>query len=351
MVRNKFRIRFGAVLIALALIAAACGDSGGSSSSAGGDTVDPNALKTIRFAFAPDPVWDYLKDSGIREEMEIAANIAILDSATWNEVGIYAGGNADIISVGDFEVPTIESEFNIPSVIFGKYNIDRSILVAPKGSSAETLADCKGGKVAVWDTLSSTTIWGLLANAMYGLDFRVDGGDFNLVVADITNTAALAASGDVDCALVLPDFSVTQLMNEEVKVLYDGQTSADLYAKVVDSPGHEGPMINIFLGRQDWYDTHPQEVAFFLSLWDRGLKEWALNRDEIIASYPQHFAVEGADQVAWMTDYLSNHDWFAKGVYLSDEWVKSESALFGLLNDANLAESADPPRFDVVLAP
>jgi len=349
--RKRYGRRFGALLIVFAFVAAACGDSGGSSSSSGSDNTDPNALKTIRFAFAPDPVWDYLKDSGIREEMEIAANIAILDSATWNEVGIYAGGNADIISVGDFEVPTIESEFNIPSVIFGKYNIDRSILVAPPGSSAETLEDCKGGKVAVWDTLSSTTIWGLLANSMYGLDFRVDGGDFNLVVADITNTAALAASGDVDCALVLPDFSVTQLLNKEVKVLYDGQTSADLYAKVVNSPGHEGPMINIFLGREDWYDSHPQEIAFFLALWDRGVKEWAAHRDEIIASYPQHFAVEGDEQISWMTDYLSQHDWFAKGIYLDEEWVKSESELFGLLHDANLAESADPPRFDIVAAP
>lgn len=93
----------------LALVAAAYSSDSDSSDA----TADSDALKTIRFAFAPDPVWDYLIDSGIREEMEMEANIAILDSATWNEVGVYAGGNADVMSVGDFEVPTIVEEFGM----------------------------------------------------------------------------------------------------------------------------------------------------------------------------------------------------------------------------------------------
>jgi ABC-type nitrate/sulfonate/bicarbonate transport system substrate-binding protein len=183
---------------------------------------------------------------------------------------------------------------------------------------------------------------------LHDLDFRVDGGDFELVVVDITNTGAQAASGDTDCAIVLPDFNIPILINDEVNVLYDGKTSADLYAEIVDQPGHEGPMINIFLAREDWYDDHPEEVAFFLSLWNRGLQEWAANRDEIIASYPQHFAAEGDEQVAWMQEYLSAHDWFATGVFLTQEWVDSETELFSLLADAGLAESADPPRFDIV---
>lgn len=340
----KKTFRAVTLLMVVSLVAAACGSDGSSE-----DTSDPDALKVIRFAFAPDPVWQYLIDSGIREEMETEANVAILDSATWNEVGVYAGGNADIMSVGDFEVPTIEEEFGIPSVIFGKYNIDRSIIVAsPEHPDYKTLADCAGGTVAVWDTLSSTTIWGMLADQLHDLDFRVDGGDFELVVVDITNTGAQAASGDTDCAIVLPDFNIPILMNEEVNVLYDGKTSADLYAELVEQPGHEGPMINIFLAREDWYDDNPEEVAFFLKLWDRGLQEWAANRDEIIASYPQHFAAEGDEQVAWMQAYLSENDWFAKGVYLTQEWVDSEAELFSLLSEAGLAESAEPPRFDIV---
>lgn len=107
-------------------------------------------------------------------------------------------------------------------------------------------------------------------------------------------------------------------------------------------------MINIFLAREDWYDDHPEEVAFFLSLWDRGLQEWAANRDEIIASYPQHFAAESEEQITWMQEYLTDHDWFATGVHLTEEWVESETELFSLLADAGLAESSEPPRFEIV---
>lgn len=348
---TKKALRLVVVLLAFALVAAACSstDDTTETEEATATTVDPDALKVIRFAFAPDPVWDYLIDSGIREEMETEANIAILDSATWNEVGVYAGGNADIISVGDFEVPIIESEFNVPSTVFGKYNIDRSIAVAsPDHPEYTTLADCAGGTVAVWDTLSSTTIWGVLANELDGLDFRVDGGDFELVLVDHTNTANQAANGDTDCAIVLPDFAVPILMNDEVNVLYDGKSSANLYAELVGSPEHEGPMINIFMARDDWYKDHPEEVAFFLKLWERGLKEWAANRDEIIASYPQHFAVQNDAEVAWMQEYLAGNDWFVEDIYLTQEWIDAESELFGMLKDAGLTESDAPPKYDIV---
>jgi hypothetical protein len=329
-----------AVLAAFALVATACGDSS--------DSADAGP-KVIKFAFAPDPVWDYLNDSGIREEMETEAGIAILDFATWNEVGIYAGGNADVMSVGDFEVPTIEQEFGIDSVIFGKYNIDRSIAVAsPAHPEYETLADCADGTVAVWDTLSSTTIWGVLANELYGLDFRVGGGDFELVVVDHTNTVDQAANGSTDCALVLPDFAVPFLSTDAVNVLYDGKTSADLYAELVGKPGHEGPMINIFLAREDWYADHPEEAAFFLELWDTGVKAWTADRDQFVADYPEHFAVETDEQIAWIQDYVAQHDWFVSSVYLTQDWIDSESELFGMLEEAGLSDTSDAPNYSIV---
>jgi hypothetical protein len=340
----KKALRLIAVLLAFALVVAACGDDDTGSDT----TVDPDALKVIRFAFAPDPVWDYLVDSGIREQMESDANIAILDSATWNEVGVYAGGNADIMSVGDFEVPTIEQEFGVDSIIFGKYNIDRSIMVAsPDHPEYTTLADCAGGTVAVWDTLSSTTIWGVLANELYDLDFRVDGGDFELVVVDHTNTVDQAANGSTDCALVLPDFAVPFLSADAVNVLYDGKTSADLYAELVEKPGHEGPMINIFLARADWYADHPEEVAFFLELWETGVKAWAADRDQFVSDYPEHFAVETDEQIAWIQGYVAEHDWFVESVYLDQAWIDSESELFGMLENAGLSDTSDAPTYDI----
>lgn len=335
-----------ALITVFALVAVACGDDDGG--GGGGDTGEEGV---IRFTFAPDPVWDYLKDSGIREEMEAESGIRILEQSTWDEFGIYAGGHADIVSIASFEVPLLEEETGRPATVFGKYNIDRSVLAVPADSDAQTLEDLQGGRIAVWDAVSSTVIWGVLANELYGLDFRTGGGDFELVLTDLGNTGALAANGEVDGALVLPDFNVPPLLNEEIRVLYDGRTAPDLYTEVAGAPDHEGPMINIFMAPTDWYDAHPDEVAFFLALWDRGIQEWQANQDEIIESYPQHFAVESPEEIQFIKDYLSAHDWFVESVYLDDAWVETESQIFTMLSDAGLSESEEAPRFDVVAAP
>ncbi len=334
-------------LMALSLVVAACGDDAGGDGGEGGGG-EGGCERVIRFTFAPDPVWDYLNDSGIKDEMEQESGICILAQVTWDEFGIYAGGHADIVSIASFEVPILEQETGRPATVFGKYNIDRSILVVPADSDAQTLEDLQGKKIAVWDAVSSTVVWGALANEMYGLDFRVDGGDFELVLTDLTNTGALAANGEVDGALVLPDFNVPPLLNGDVRVLYDGKTAADLYAEAADAPGHDGPMINIFMAPTDWYDSHPDEVAFFLELWERGIQEWQANQDAIIESYPQHFAVETPEEISFIKDYLAQHDWFVETVYMDQEWIDTESQIFPMLAEAGLSDTEEAPRFDAV---
>lgn len=339
-----------AALLAIALIATACGDDEEAGGEEGGGG-EAGCERVIRFTFAPDPVWDYLIDTGIKDEMEQESGICILSQVTWDEFGIYAGGFADIVSVGDFEVPALDEQAGLNSVVFGKYNIDRSVLAVPASDTeSQTLEDLTGGTVAVWDSVSSTLIWGVIAQQLHGLDFRTGGGDFELVQVDITNTGPTVAAMDTDAALVLPDFSVNELINEEVRVLYDGQTSAELYGgEIAGNPGHEGPMINVFLAEEEWYDSHPDEVDFFMRLWQRGIDEWQTNKPDIIASYPQHFAVEGDEQVQFMQDWLDEHDWFVTNVYLDQEWLDAETPLFDIMRDNGfMEEDEENPRFEIL---
>lgn len=331
-----------AILVIATLVLAAC------QPTAAPEEAEEVTHGVIRFTFAPDPVWDWLNDTGIREEMEMDCDVRILAAPTWDEFGIYAGGHADIVSVGSFEVPVVDAESGQDSTIFGKYNIERSVIAAPVDSPAETLADLKGGKVAVYDTVATTMIWGILVKELHDLDFRVGGGDFDLVMADITNTAELAASKDVDAAIILPDFSVSQLMSGRLKILYDGKISTDVYAEIVGAP-HEGPMINVFLGPTTWVESHPDEVKCFMAIWERGIQEWQAHRDEIIATYPQHFAVEGEDQIKFMQDWLNANDWFVSTVYLDDQWIANESKLFDLMRQTGyMEEDQENPKFMVV---
>ena len=332
---------------ALALMAASC--AGGSAATTSGEPASgPSGV--IRFTFAPDPVWRYLEDNGIKQEMEEESGIRVIAQTTWDEFGIYAGGFADVVSVGDFEVPSLDKQTGQKSVIFGKYNIDRSVVAVPASdTTSQTLEDLKGKKIAVWDSVSSTLIWGVLAKKLHDLDFKTGGGDFELTQVDITNTGPVTAKGDVDGGLVLPDFSVKELMNNKLRVLYDGRPSAEVYGEMVGQPEHEGPMINVFLARQDWYKEHPKEVAFFLKLWQRGIDEWQAHKADIIASYPQDFAVETPEEVQWMQDYLNKHDWFVKSVYLTQDWVDAEQPLFKTMHEAGfMAPDEEDPIFDIV---
>jgi hypothetical protein len=104
----RFKRPLLACLLAVgALTVAACSEDGGGGGGGGG-SASSGEKGVIRFTFAPDPVWRWLKDQGIKDEMEQKAKIKILDSSTWDEFGIYAGGHADIVSIGSWEVPVLE---------------------------------------------------------------------------------------------------------------------------------------------------------------------------------------------------------------------------------------------------
>ena len=343
--RTWYVLTVFAVIIALALVVSGCSKEKETASN-GEPASGPRNI--IRFTFAPDPVWDYLQDSGIKEEMEKASGVRILAAPTWDEFGIYAGGHADIVSVGSFEVPLLEVESKRKAVVFGKYNMTRAVLATAADNPYETLADIpKGSKIAIYNTVGPTLLWGVIVKDLHDLSYRADGGDYDLVLADITNTAQLAANNEDKAAQILPDYSVPQLMGGKVKILYGGKTGPDLIGEIVGGR-YEGPMTNIFMAREEWYDEHIKEVDFFLKLWQRGLDEWQAKKDEIIESYPQHFAVQTPEEIKFMKDYLNAHDWFAKDVYLTKDWIEKETKLFDLMRKAGfMGKDEKNPRFEV----
>jgi ABC-type nitrate/sulfonate/bicarbonate transport system substrate-binding protein len=343
------RTTVGVVLIlafalALTLVVAACGNKQ-SGSSSDKYTGEPNV---IRLTLAPDPVWDWLKDQGIRQEMEQAAGMTVIDSSTWDEFGIFAGGHADVISTASYEIPLLEKQTGATTTTFGKYNIDRSVIVTRADSPYQTLEDLKGKDISVYSAVSTTIMWGAYVKKMYGLDFRTGGGDYNLIVSDPQEQADLVVNGDCEAAIALPEFFVEPLRTGKLKIIYDGKTNEEMFSDLV-VPGSDHPMINIFLAHKEWVDARPKEAAFFLSLWERGLQEWRDHRDEIIATYPQHFAVESPEDIAWIQDYLNKKDWFTDSVYMPQTWIDTELKLFPFLKENGMmAQDAAVPYYQVM---
>ena len=110
------------------LAVAACGGEDDKDDEEG-DTGNIEAQKVIRFAFAPDPVWNYIYDSGILEKKGMEAGIDINAFQSFDEFGLFAGGNADVLSTGSYETPLLDEQ-GIETVTFGKYNMNKDIFAA-----------------------------------------------------------------------------------------------------------------------------------------------------------------------------------------------------------------------------
>lgn len=333
-------------LVTLGLLAAGCGlvgsDGENSASAAGAE-----GEGVIRFTFAPDPVWDWLSDEGIIAEMEEESGIRIVASSTWDEFGLFAGGHADIVSAASYEVPVVEEETGQETVTIGRYNRDRSVIITRSDNDAETIEDLRGETISSFTSVSATLVWGAYIKDLYDLDFRTGGGDYDVIVADPQNQAALVEDGETAACVCLPEFAAPGLRSGELKILHDGKSSADMFEEHY-APGHDGPMINVFLANAEWYEAHPEEAEFFLEVWERGLKEWEENQAEIIAAYPQHFSVEEDQDVDFVQQFVADNDWFVDTVYLDQEWVDQEMKLFDLMKSTGfMSEDQQNPNFVV----
>jgi ABC-type nitrate/sulfonate/bicarbonate transport system substrate-binding protein len=351
----KGRTRYFAaviLLLVLSLVAAACGGGGGGEGTeaagggeaGGGEAEAANGV--VNFVFAPDALWLWMDEEGIRQEMEEAAGIQILSSATWDEFGVFAGGHADVISAASYEVPELSEAAGEPVAIFGKYNSDRSVFAVPADSDAQDLCDLEGERVASLSAVSITIMWGIYAQQFCDLDLGAEGEDFELVVTDIQNMATLVERGDAESCLCLPDFSVQALRNGTIKTLYDGRSAAQIFADEIGN-GHDGPQTNVFAAKQAWVEANPREAAFMLEVWERALQEWRDHRDEIIDRYPEQFGVQSPEDAEFIKDWLDNtYDWYEETVYIDDQWIEGETQVFDLMKETGFIEQDTPdPEF------
>lgn len=358
---SKHSLRWLLVIGIVALVAAACSsdDDGGSDTTAAAG--ESQGASIIRFAFAPDPAWDYLRDTGELAVWEEANNIRIVTSETWDEFTYFAGGHGDIVSMGTQEIPVLEDETSVETVTFGKYNYQRSPMMRRAGDPYNTLADVPAGStVCVSSPVSNTGFWTVAANELHGLDYRVGGGDYNLIVNDHFVNPTNLLRGDCEVAVVIPEAAVPNLRVGEIEIIYDGQMPFQLYNTFSGlDDGEKHIMSNLFTARKEWYEAHPTEVAAFLELWQLGVELWQDNKEEIISIYPQHFAVESEEDIAFMIEFMEDpaNDWFVESVYMGADWVENERAIWDMMtvsaglhpdNPNVLPDGFPQPTFDPV---
>lgn len=338
------------------LVVAACGDTSGDAGDSGGG--DSGAKSIMRFAFAPDPAWDWLADTGELATWEEANNIRIVTSSTWDEFTYFAGGHGDIVSMGTQEIPVLEQETSIKTVTFGKYNYQRSPMLTRADTGYTELTDIPpGSTICVSSPVSNTQFWAVAMNELHDIDYRVGGGDYELVVNDHFVNPENLVRGDCDAAVIIPEAAAPFLRTGEIVFMYDGKMPFQLYNDFSGfDDGNFHVMSNLFTATEAYYDTHPDEIEAFLALWQRGVDLWNENQEDIIRAYPQHFAVEEEEDIAWMIEFMNEpaNDWFVESVYLTEDWVEAERAIWDFMtelhpdNPNTLASGFDQPRFEIV---
>jgi ABC-type nitrate/sulfonate/bicarbonate transport system substrate-binding protein len=333
----------------LALVGVACGSDGDEGE---------DGRSVVRFAFSPDPVIDWMNDQGIIPEIEDEYNVRLVTTSTWDEFTFFAGGHGDIVSMATYETPILEQETGIDTVTFGGYNNLRVPVFVRSDSPYQTFEDLQGQIVAVPGPVSSTIVWGMFVKDWYGLDFcieRPDGSDcadYDVREGDHFANMDLLLRGDIEACVCIPEAAFPAWRAGEIRPLYE-PTSApwQLYAENY-APGHKGVNGNNFVARAEWFDSHPNEVEFFLALWERGIQEWAENQAEIIRTYPQHFSVEDEADVEFAVQYMQDYDFFVPTVYFDEQWVEDETAIYDLMKSTGWMDpDAETPRFEVVPPP
>jgi hypothetical protein len=332
------RQRLVALVAIFAFAMVAC--SGGGDDSGDGGASGAAEGGTIRFVFSPDPVWNWLEDQGILDQMEQESGYTIERNESEDEFAFFAGGHADVVSTGSYETPVLESENGVPTVTIGKYNMAKDIVIVPADSNYETFGDLpKGCKVGVESFSGSTIVWQALAKDLDGRTLAESPDDLQMAITDFDSAPELVLNGDL-CAGVTSIYNAMgPLMDGTVKGLYDNKSASQLYAENY-APGHEGMNSNNFVVLESWYRDHPGEVAFFLSVWERGLQEWAENRDEILKAYPDDFGYKSPEQLDYLKNwYDTQFNEFVDSVYLDEKWIEGEEGVTELLRNAGLIKA------------
>jgi ABC-type nitrate/sulfonate/bicarbonate transport system substrate-binding protein len=332
------RLLLGCLALVGVLTLAACGGDDDDDGGDGGIGIE--AQSVIRFAFAPDPVWNYLVDSGILEEKGVEAGIDVNAFQSFDEFGLFAGGNADVLSTGSYETPLLDQQ-GIETVTFGKYNANKDIFAVSASEDWETASDMpEGCKVAAESTTGNLVIWQSLINQLDGREIAEGSDDLELVTADYQVMPQLIDDGEICGAILDPVQGTEALRTDVIKPLYDGKSASQLYAEeIAEDPDHLGVNSNNFVARKEWFDEHPEEVAFFLEVWQEGMDEWSKNSDQIIHDNPEDFAIQSPEDEKFMQDYVKNVFNFSQpSVYLTPEWIENEMGVFDLIQAAGVIE-------------
>jgi ABC-type nitrate/sulfonate/bicarbonate transport system substrate-binding protein len=353
----KAGLAAGAVGLAGALpaVAASCGSSSTSGSAASGAAASEPTV--VRFVFAPDPVWNFMKDTGIVAKWEERYNFKIVNTTTWDETAWFVGGHADIASMGTYEVPFVAENAGRDFVSFGVYNLMRDSVFVRSDSPYQTMEDLKGKRISTAGTGASMLMYAAMFKKEYGVDLRLGGGDYKVNVQEFPAMPAALSKGDAEASFGLIDFEIPYVKSGEHRWLYPEQpTGYEWYQTYLDPAAVRQVACNLWVTTPEWLDANPRAAEGFNLMWQEGVNSWYGDKESIIRAYPDLFTTTNDAEVEWFLNYLNEddgmHDQCVKTVYIDPTWAQNEKAVFTLLKEQGFVKESTPdPLFKTMASP
>ena len=358
--RRSFVAKAGLTAAALGVagsipaVAASCG-----SSSSGGGSASPGAAggepTVVRFVFAPDPVWNFMNDTGIVAKWEDRYNFKLVNTTTFDETAWFVGGHADIASLGTYEVPMLSEASGKEFISFGAYNMARDSIFVKADSPYQTFEDLKGKRITTSGNGACTLMYPAMFKSQYGVMLKMGGGDYKVNVQEFVAMPASLDKGDCDAAIGIIDYEIPYMVAGTHRWLYpDDCTMFEYYRDNFDLPDktHMGVMSNLFVTTPDWLDKNKKVAEGFNVMWQEGVNAWWADKATFITAYPDLFTTKNQAEVDWFLAYLDKHDCSVKTVYMDPTWVEKETKVFQLLKQQGFVKESTPdPAFYIMSSP
>ena len=192
-----------------------------------------------------------------------------------------------------------------------------------------------------------------MAQALEGLEYKAEGGeggDFETVLVDdhLINIDLLLR-GDVDAIATAYTIAAPWLRTGQMRLLYDGKMAFEVMTEEVGEGKEIGFGQNNLVAREDWFDSHPNEVQFLLALYEKAAQMWNENKPEIIRQFPQEFNIENDEDAAYVIDILEERDFTPDTAYLDQDYVDGERKILEIMGEVGLLDpDAEQPRIEIV---
>ena len=105
----------------------------------------------------------------------------------------------------------------------------------------------------------------------------------------------------------------------------------------------------MLVANEEWYADHTGEAKKLLALWDRGLSNWADDKNQVIEDYPHLFSVNDEQEIDWIADYADEHAWYTSSSYITPTDVKIYEDAIKRMRKAGLlyTDTAEIPKMIV----